>query len=626
MQALQKKQKTWVLLLLGALLGLAAFLCLYGTAPLDPANDAWIWYGYDETDIHQHYAGWLGFRNSSWQFPLAQADALAYPAGTGVNISFTDSLPWVSVLFKLLAPVLPAQFQWFGLYELAAFILQGMAAALFLYDLLPLAAGTALFAFSPIMIERAFRHVALSSHYIVLFALYTYLRGRREQRCFMPVFWLLAALGVGITPYFLPMAAIFALLLAVENALHTRKLLAPCGLFLGTCAAGYAAGVVLGSLNNGYSASRENYGVFSFNLNALFNPSSVGGYTWSRILPARPQLYGQYDGFNYLGFGILALLGVLCAAAVVLAVHSKAGRAALAGLLRRNLVLILGMAFMTLFAITNVVCFDDVELLNIPLPEGLVKLCGIFRASGRMFYPVYYVLMTACIVGLARLLRRPLRLDVIERTCIIYTNAGILVIPLVRALLGEDYVIYSCAFLVVQQVLLWTHCRSLLCGTRGFAWKKIIGNVNIIAILIGGALFILRLPLPGLVNDLFSQLGAMVGPIGMLLAGIVIADTPLRQLFMRRRHYVPVLLRLIICPIITVLLLRVIGAASWIPDGHSILLTVYLACITPACATVTSMAQLYDRDAEYSSALYVLTTLFSILTMPLMVWVFEALI
>ena len=132
MQALQKKQKTWALLLLGALLGLAAFLCLYGTAPLDPVNDAWIWYGYDETDIHQHYAGWLGFRNSSWQFPLAQADALAYPAGTGVNISFTDSLPWVSVLFKLLAPVLPAQFQWFGLYELAAFILQGMAAALVL--------------------------------------------------------------------------------------------------------------------------------------------------------------------------------------------------------------------------------------------------------------------------------------------------------------------------------------------------------------------------------------------------------------------------------------------------------------------------------------------------------------
>ena len=271
-----------------------------------------------------------------------------------------------------------------------------------------------------------------------------------------------------------------------------------------------------------------------------------------------------------------------------------------------------------------------------PVPDGNVLLDGaqaavefVISVTGSICFwsAVMELAERAGAAGaLARVLRRPLRLDVIERTCIIYTNAGILVIPLVRALLGEDYVIYSCAFLVVQQVLLWTHCRSLLCGTRGFAWKKIIGNVNIIAILIGGALFILRLPLPGLVNDLFSQLGAMVGPIGMLLAGIVIADTPLRQLFMRRRHYVPVLLRLIICPIITVLLLRVIGVASWIPDGHSILLTVYLACITPACATVTSMAQLYDRDAEYSSALYVLTTLFSILTMPLMVWVFEVLI
>ena len=69
MQALQKKQKTWVLLLLGALLGLAAFLCLYGTAPLDPANDAWIWYGYDETDIHQHYSA-TAAGSSRWPRPM----------------------------------------------------------------------------------------------------------------------------------------------------------------------------------------------------------------------------------------------------------------------------------------------------------------------------------------------------------------------------------------------------------------------------------------------------------------------------------------------------------------------------------------------------------------------------
>lgn len=99
---------------------------------------------------------------------------------------------------------------------------------------------------------------------------------------------------------------------------------------------------------------------------------------------------------------------------------------------------------------------------------------------------------------LTRLLAGPLHLDVIERTAVIYTNAGILVIPLVNALLGPEYVIYSCAFIVVQQVLIWTHCRSLLCGTRGMEWRKLFLNVNIIAIVAGCALFLLRVPLPAL--------------------------------------------------------------------------------------------------------------------------------
>ena len=225
-----------------------------------------------------------------------------------------------------------------------------------------------------------------------------------------------------------------------------------------------------------------------------------------------------------------------------------------------------------------------------------------------------------------RLLCRPLRLVVIERATVMYTNAGILVIPLVNALLGEEYVIYSCAFIVIQQVLIWTHCRSLLCGAAASDWRKIVFNVNILAIAVGFALFLLRVPLPGLVEETLGTMGDMFGPLGMLLAGMVIADTPLRTLFTSARSYLAAALRLLVCPLIIVLLFRVLGTAGWIPDGKNILLTVYLACITPACATVTSLAQLYDRDAAHSSALYVLTTLLSIITMPVMVGVFDTLL
>ena len=78
--------------------------------------------------------------------------------------------------------------------------------------------------------------------------------------------------------------------------------------------------------------------------------------------------------------------------------------------------------------------------------------------------------------------------------------------------------------------------------------------------------------------------------------------------------------------LVIVLLLWAVQASHWIPDGKSILMTVYLSAITPACATVTSMAQLYDRDASHSSAIYVLSTLLSILTMPLMIGAFELLL
>ena len=53
---------------------------------------------------------------------------------------------------------------------------------------------------------------------------------------------------------------------------------------------------------------------------------------------------------------------------------------------------------------------------------------------------------------------------------------------------------------------------------------------------------------------------------------------------------------------------------------------VYLACVTPSCATVTSMIQLYNLDAKYSSSLYVLTTLLSIITIPIMIGIYNVLI
>ena len=113
--------------------------------------------------------------------------------------------------------------------------------------------------------------------------------------------------------------------------------------------------------------------------------------------------------------------------------------------------------------------------------------------------------------------KKPLRLDVVEQVNIIYSNAAALVIPLVQALLGEEYVVYSCAFVIVQLILLWTHASACLQEGAKLEWKKILTNVNLIAIVAGALLYLLHISLPSPIVSTLSSVGAMIGPMGMLL-------------------------------------------------------------------------------------------------------------
>lgn len=229
------------------------------------------------------------------------------------------------------------------------------------------------------------------------------------------------------------------------------------------------------------------------------------------------------------------------------------------------------------------------------------------------------------IVG-TKLIARPLRLNVIEQLTVIYTNAGNLVIPIVMALLGQEYVVYSCSFVAVQLILLWTHGKHRLCAGERISLKKILLNVNILSILAGLLLMLFHLRLPVVLDGTVEMMANMVGPMGMLLAGMLIAEVPLREVFLSPRGYLTALLRLFVFPAILVLLFALLHVASWLPDGRNLLLTVYLACITPACATLTSMAQMYQADAVQAGRLFVLTTVCSIVSMPLMIGFFAALI
>lgn len=216
-----------------------------------------------------------------------------------------------------------------------------------------------------------------------------------------------------------------------------------------------------------------------------------------------------------------------------------------------------------------------------------------------------------------------LHLNAVEIASVYYSNSGNLIVPIVTFILGQEWVLYGCVFMSVQLVFLWTHCKKILSREPSYDWKKIILNINMISIFIGVILFFTRIRLPEIIGNTLSAVGSMIGPASMFVTGMLFAGMNLKQIFANKRVYFISFLRLIAVPLFSLILLKISHLASLSADGNQIMLIVFLAVITPSASTVTQMCQVYGNDSRYASAINVVTTLFSIITMPLMVMLFQ---
>ena len=118
----------------------------------------------------------------------------------------------------------------------------------------------------------------------------------------------------------------------------------------------------------------------------------------------------------------------------------------------------------------------------------------------------------------------------VARASVMYSNAANLIIPIVSFVLGDEWVIYSCAYLSVQILFLWTHGVRMFSREEKFNLRKILLNVNIIAVVIGIFLLISGLQLPKMATDIIGSLGSMVGNVGMLICGMVAAKIDFRKI------------------------------------------------------------------------------------------------
>ena len=266
------------------------------------------------------------------------------------------------------------------------------------------------------------------------------------------------------------------------------------------------------------------------------------------------------------------------------------------------------LSVIALYLISPSVMIHAFQMDNTPQIIGGLKL-SIMLA---VFFHVVLIV-------LGRLFKHLFKLDALEHAATVYSNSGNLIIPLVMSVFGAEWVIYTSGFIMVQTFLFWTHLRLLICGRGNVAWKTIFTNINILSMLVGLLMFTFQIKLPHIVDNTLATVGGMIGPVAMLVAGMLLASLPLRSIMWTPRLYLVAFLRLILIPILLLFAVKVCGFAHHDAHADTVVLISFLATTSPAASTVTQMAVVYGKNAQKASAIYGLTTLLCVVTMPVMI-------
>lgn len=389
--------------LIGALLGAVFFLGIYGFEVLDVTNDSWLLTG---RDLQQHYVGWKYFRAADWSFPLGVHNGLTYPYK--VSVLYTDSIPLFAIFFKILSPILPETFQYFGLFGLMCYVLNGGFASVLIAKLnkskLFCAMGSIFFILSTPVLQRLFglltensRHTSLASHFLILAAVgvWMYRESFRDYRKAALAYSILGVLCVMIQMYIIFIVGGVMCGYLLHFVLKEKDWKRFFIVFPSFAASSLAAFFICGGFSSELIATGEGYGRYSANLNTLINP-----YHYSSFLGELPWNYDQYEGFAYLGLGMLSLY-LVCTVVFIIKMIKIGSLKKIKAIAREKyrkhrcgiLSLLCIVVVFWVLAVSTVICWGERLVVQIFPPKKLMEFMGIFRSSGRFMWIIMYLIM-----------------------------------------------------------------------------------------------------------------------------------------------------------------------------------------------------------------------------------------
>ncbi|NLL63408.1 MAG: AEC family transporter [Ruminococcaceae bacterium] len=207
----------------------------------------------------------------------------------------------------------------------------------------------------------------------------------------------------------------------------------------------------------------------------------------------------------------------------------------------------------------------------------------------------------------------------IFRFAAVFGNCGFMGLPLQQAILGDEGVFYGAVYVAVFNIIVWTYGVFEISGKKEeFSVKKLILNPGVLGTLIGFTIFLFQIKLPFIVDTSIAHMAALNAPLPMIIIGYYIGNLTIRSFTTNKKQYIPAFLRLVAIPLISIFVMNLFNV------DPLIMVACTIATATPVAANTAMFATFYKRDAELSAGLVSITTLISIVTIPILVSLAQA--
>jgi len=204
----------------------------------------------------------------------------------------------------------------------------------------------------------------------------------------------------------------------------------------------------------------------------------------------------------------------------------------------------------------------------------------------------------------------------VERFAYIFRNVGFFGIPVVSSIYGAEGVFYLSAFIAVFNIWCWSYGVTFMKGgQKRIQLKEMLSNMvnpTIIATGIGFVMFIFRLHLPSILTDSFTYIADMNTPLAMLITGVVLCESSLKEIIFDKRCYRMLIWTQIVFPFFEILVIRAL------PVNIMVRVVVSICAACPVAAAINMFALRFDKDEAYAAKINSVTTIMAAVTIPLM--------